>query len=269
MTILERPEDGAALVAEVASALGARPLALLAFGSCLSETTARPGSVPDLLALVPSVDAALAALGAGRLVRRAARVLPPATVALADAKLNLVTPGEAAAALATLPDLYLAGRLGKRTLLLDATPEGRAIADALAHAAARAMAGAALLGLPRRVPLAAVVRRCLALSYEAEVRPEPPAKVDALLAAAPAHHEARYLPLLRALAASRGLALEDGVLVDVRPALVRAAERLALARLLARGKARAVARWPKQLLLYDGALAYVAGKLRRSAMLRR
>ena len=222
-----------------------------------------------LLALALGVDAALAALGAGRLGRRAARVLPPATVALADAKLNLVTPGEAAAALATLPDLYLAGRLGKRTLLLDATPEGRAIADALAHAAARALAGAALLGLPRRVPLAAVVRRCLALSYEAEVRPEPPAKVDALLAAAPAHHEARYLPLLRALAAPRGLALEAGVLVDVRPALVRAAERLALARLLARGKARAVARWPKQLLLYDGALAYVAGKLRRSAMLRR
>ena len=251
---------------------GLRALAL--FGSCLSEVTRRPDSIPDLLAVVDDLDAAVAALGAGRLARRAARLLPPATVALRDpagttlAKLNLVEPAAVDAALAGAldhGDLYLAGRLSKRVELLHARDAACAAAFAAAlDRAADVVVEAVLLAPPRRLPLAAAVRRCLAISYAAEVRPERAARLDALYDSYAPGHDARFAPRLAAAAAARGFRLDADVLTDDRPDAARAAGARQLRRLLRRGRLRALARWPKQALLYDGWLRYVAGKLLRA-----
>ena len=54
------------------------------------------------------------------------------------------------------------------------------------------------------------------------------------------------------------------VMVDRRPDDVRAREARALARLLWRGRLRALARWGREPLLYRGWFPYLVGKLRRA-----
>ena len=251
---------------------GARLRSLTLYGSCLAPTTRRPGSVPDLFALVDDIDLALGCEGIGRTARIAARFLPPATVALRDpgsrdavAKLNLIEPGTAERALLVPRDLYLAGRLGKHTQALWVRDEACARElDALLDAAASTIVEAVLNGLGPRCSLDAAIRRCIAISYAAEVRPESPAKIDALHRAFAAEYDARYRPLLIARARARGLAVEDDNLVDHRApeAALRALRDHAA--LLSRSRAQSVARWPKQAILYRGWLPYVAGKLSRA-----
>lgn len=249
---------------------GLRSLTL--FGSCLAPTTRRVGSIPDLFALVDDLDTALKREGIGPIARVAARFLPPATVALRDpahgdtlAKLNLIEPGTLERALVAPRDLYLAGRLGKHTRTLWTRDEacGPEL-EALLAAAARTVVELVLSGLGPRCALDAAVQRCVAISYAAEVRPESPAKIEALQRAFAAEYDARYRPLLVARASLLGLGIEDDSLVDRRaPEAVRRARRARDA-LLLRGRMRSVARWPKQAMLYRGWLPYLAGKLRRA-----
>jgi hypothetical protein len=258
-----------ALAACLADAVPGLRSAVL-FGSCLSPATRKPSSIPDLFALVDDLDPALAALGVGPVGRRLARRLPPATLALeaggaAIAKINLATPAAVAETLARLPDLSLAGRLSKKTRLVfhhDAVP--RAELGALLDGAAAAMAGTALLGLGRRTPLSQAARRCFALSYQAELRPERPAQIDARYQAFAAEYQARFGARLVRLAPDRGIDVADGQLVDDRPERVRRAERRALAALLWRGRLRSVIRWTREPLLYRGWFPYLVGKLRRA-----
>jgi hypothetical protein len=249
---------------------GLRSLTL--FGSCLAPTTRRPGSIPDLFALVDDLDVALEHEGLGPIARVAARFLPPATVALRErgrhdavAKLNLAEPATVERALRAPRDLYLAGRLGKHTRTLWVRDEGCARElHALLDAAAATIVEVVLNGIEPRCPLEVAVRRCVAISYAAEVRPESPAKIEALQRAFAAEYDARYRPLLVARARTRGLVIEDDDLVDRRApeaALVALRDHDAL---LSRSRLRSVARWPKQAMLYRGWLPYLAGKLRRA-----
>ncbi|MBL8953359.1 MAG: hypothetical protein JNK82_21475 [Myxococcaceae bacterium] len=233
---------------------------LTMFGSCLSPHTRTATSIPDWFAVVDDVGVVLRALGHGAFARAVARFLPPAVVV---PKLNLVAPEQLAEALAARDDLYLAGRLGKRTQLVFARDALCAAQLDAATATARAtMAEVALWGLPRDVPLEHVLLRCISLSYDAEVRPELPHKIRALFDAFAPWYREQYVPLL--VHRVRG----DRV-VDDRPDAVRANEARGLRRLLFRSRLRAVARWPKNLVLYDRALEYLAGKLRRSRALPR
>lgn len=242
----------------------------LLFGSCLSPVTRRPSSIPDIFALVDDLDPALAALGVSPLARRLARGLPPATLALevqgrAIAKINVATPAAVAGALARLSDLSLAGRLAKKTRLLfhrDAVP--RTELRGLLDGATGAMAGAALLGLARRTSLAEAARRCFALSYQAEVRPERQAHIDARFDVFAPEYRARYGARLAQLAADRGIDVVAEELIDRRPERVRRAERRALALLLWRGRLRSLLRWTREPLLYRGWFPYLVGKLRRA-----
>jgi hypothetical protein len=251
---------------------GAGLRSLTLFGSCLAPTTRRPGSIPDLFALVDDLDVALKHEEIGPIARVVARFLPPATVALRDgerrgavAKLNLVEPRAAERAVRAPRDLYLAGRLGKHTRALWVRDEACARElGALLDAAATTIVEVVLDGLGPRCALEEAVRRCVAISYAAEVRPESPAKIEALQSAFAAEYEARYRPLLVARARARGLTVEDGDLVDRRApeaALGALRDRDAL---LSRSRIRSVARWPKQAILYRGWLPYLAGKLRRA-----
>ncbi len=262
----------ASLVALVRARHGAGLRSLTLFGSCLAPTTRRPGSIPDLFALVDDLDIALKDEGIGPVARVAARFLPPATVALRDrgcrdtvAKLNLVEPATVERELRTPRDLYLAGRLGKHTRTLWGRDEACARElDALLDTAATTIVEVVLNGLGPRCALDAAVRRCVAISYAAEVRPESPAKIEALQRAFAAEYDARYRPLLVARARARGLTIEGEDIVDCRApeaALLALRDRDAL---LSRSRIRSVLRWPKQAILYRGWLPYLAGKLQRA-----
>lgn len=225
---------------------GLRSLTL--FGSCLSPLTRRADSVPDWFAVVDDLDAALRWAGVGRLARATAWMLPPITVA---PKLNLIERGHLAEALATRRDLYLAGRLGKRTELVFARDAHCALELEAALATARAtMAEVAQWGFPHDVPLEAMLRRCVSLSYEAELRPERPEKIAALFDAFAPWYAEQYGPLLAARTPKSPRQL-DG-------------ERRALNALLFRSRLRCIARWPKGMLSYRGWLPYLTAKLRRS-----
>lgn len=235
---------------------GVRSLAM--FGSCLSPLTKSPTSIPDWFAVVDDVGEALRALGYGPLARAMARLLPPAVVV---PKLNLVTSEQLAEQLFARNDLYFGGRLGKKTELVYARDAVCAAQWDAATATARAtMAELALCAQPREVPLETVLRRCISLSYDAEVRPERPEKVRALFDAFAPWYREQYTPLLKHRA-------QGGLVIDDRPDDVRAAEARALGRLLFRSRVRSVARWPKNLVLYRGAVTYVLQKLKRARRL--
>jgi hypothetical protein len=243
------------------------------FGSTLSPATRTSTSIPDVFALVDDLDGALARFGVSRAGRWLARGLAPVTVALgADvaagptvAKLNLATSAQAREALARLRDLSLAGRLAKKSrLLLARDDRARAEMTDLLDQATDAMARAATLGLPRRITVEQAVRRCFALSYRAELRPERPAQVDRRFAAFAEEYRQRYQPRLAAAARARGIATAEEAFVDQRHTVVRAREARALAVLLWRGRLRALARWARQPLLYRGWFPYLVGKLRRA-----
>lgn len=225
---------------------GLRSLTL--FGSCLSPLTRRADSIPDWFAVVDDLDAALRWAGVGRLARATAWMLPPITVA---PKLNLIERGQLADALAMRRDLYLAGRLGKRTELVFARDAQCELELEGALASARAtMAEVAQWGFPHEVPLEAMLRRCVSLSYEAELRPERAEKISALFDAFAPWYAETYGPLLAERLPKSPRRLEG--------------ERHALDALLFRSRLRCVARWPKGMLSYRGWLPYLRGKLLRA-----
>ena len=246
--------------------------AVLLFGSTLSPATRKRTSIPDLIAIVDDVGAAVASFQAGPLVRRLARVLPPVTFALREpdaaatlAKVNVISFAAARAALARPDDLSLAGRLAKQTRLLYARDaRARADAGALLAEATDVMAMATTLALPRVISLEQASRRCFALSYRAEPRPETAAQLAARYRAFAHDYRARYGAQLASAARARGIDVVGDCLVDQRPAAVRARDAGRLARLLFRSRVRALARWARQLFVYRGWLPYLAAKLRRA-----
>ena len=244
--------------------------AVLLFGSTLAPAVRRPTSIPDLVAIVDDVGAAATTFCPGPLALRLATVLPPVTFALQDgpdtvAKVNVISFAAARAALARPDDLSLAGRLAKKTRLLHAR-DARARDDTgvLLAEAIDVMVCATTLDLPRVVSLAEASRRCFALSYRAEPRPETEARIAERFRAFADEYRASYAARFASAARARGIDVTGGYLVDRRPAAVRRRDARALACLLARSHARALARWTRQLFVYRGWLPYLVGKLRRA-----
>lgn len=248
--------------------------AVLLFGSTLSVKTRKPTSIPDLFAIVDDVGAALPSFDPAPplpIARWLARPLPPVTFALREpasgdtlAKVNLVTFEIVRTALARIDDLSLAGRLAKKTRLLWTRDENaRAETEALLDAAADVMARATMLSLPRVVTLDEASRRCFALSYRAEPRPENAAQIALRYGAFADHYLASYGPRLASAARALGIEVAGDILVDRRPASDRRRTGRALAQLLIRSRLRALVRWSRQLLLYRGWLPYLFCKLRR------
>jgi hypothetical protein len=252
--------------------LGERLDALLLFGSCLAVRTRRPGSIPDLFAFVDRLDDALIRLGAPRASRLVAPLLPPITLAFraapdkpVEAKLNLIQTSVAERELASPHDIYLAGRLSKRTLLLFARDAAASeMQQQLADRAADAVVDFVIAGLPQRCSLDAAVRRCTAFSYAAEIRPEAEHKLAEIHDAFGDWYTSRFAPRLLVRARERQFTVEADWLIDRRSAPRRLAERTKLAAFLATSRLRTIARWPKQALVYRGWASYVIGKLRRA-----
>jgi hypothetical protein len=250
--------------------------AVLLFGSALAPEIRRSTSIPDLVALVDDLDAALVAFDLTPLARRLAHLFPPITVALREpgaadtvAKVNLISFGAARASFVRPDDLSLAGRLAKKTRLLYLRDDrARDDTAALLAAATDVMALATTLALPRVVSLEEASRRCFALSYQAEPRPESAAQVAARYQAFAADYRERYGPRLAATARARGIDVAGDHLVDQRATSIRRLEARVLAWLLFRSRARTLARWARQLFVYRGWLPYLVEKLRRTRPVR-
>ncbi len=250
---------------------------LVLFGSRLSQhidPNDEAIGLPDLLAILDdgTLDVLLQRHGNPWLLRWAARHLQPTTLALRSgatvvAKLNLIERGALLRDLRRLPDLYLAGRISKvlRPLYSREAHDLRDLQDA-AHLAAQRIADWVLRDIQDRVSIDDAVARCVALSYRAELRPEGPRKLQAMHAQHGDFFRARFAPPLQEQAACWTIRFDadHGLLCDARGPIARLRDRWALHALLGRSRLRSIARWPKQMLAYDGWWPYVKDKLRRA-----
>src|SRR5690606_6153940 len=115
--------------------------------------------------------------------------------------------------------------------------------------------------LPPRFDVDSYCRVLLETSFGAEVRPEGPERISALLAAQRETMVRMYAELLRSLADKRILAREGNVYTDRDPPGVLGRLRTGL--YFRRSKLRATLRWLKYMALYDDWQDYLLRKLER------
>lgn len=261
---LEMPDTGKTaqpFLAELLSPRRKGVRAVLLYGSCLWPSVRGTGSCPDFIVVVDSLRAfhdsfADALLG---------EVLPPSVYRLrrgkSYAKLSVVTAAQLESQCAASgKDLHLAGRLSKRVALLWARDgASRELVVDAQLTALRTLAPLALSRLGTRVTLDGFIDALLRLSYESEIRIVEPHKVAALFAAEREHYRA----VARALLFELG-ALPDAASGELVVPTVVVAPRAHLVRRLRRSRRRALLRWPKYLLTYDGWLDYLLTKLARN-----
>src|SRR4029453_8514625 len=133
--------------------------------------------------------------------------------------------------------------------------------EASPNKAADVRARATTLALPRVVALAEASRRCFALSYRAEPRPEDAAQIAIRFRAFADHYLESYGPRIASAARALGIDVAGDTPGARRPSPVRRRNARARGRLLLRSRARALVRWSRQLFLYRGWLPYLFGKL--------
>jgi hypothetical protein len=117
--------------------------------------------------------------------------------------------------------------------------------------------------LPPRFDVEAYCRTLLRVSLSREVRPEPPARADALFEAQRADLLPVYALLLDDLVARGELREESGGYALARP--VGAGERLRLRAYFAWSLVRATVRWLKYVVTFEDWLEYILRKARRHA----
>jgi hypothetical protein len=273
----------AALAAHLARTFGRAALALVHYGSHVNRADARPESAHDFFVVVEDYAAAYqAAAAAGGATYRPGvaaalnRVLPPNVIAVVER--GVEPPRRAKCAVLSLadfrracsphaPDHFVRGRLFQQAQL--AWVRDAAARAAVTEAVVAARVGSFAWGrpsLPPRFDAEAYCRALLGASFAAEIRPEPPDRVAALVAAQRASLVPMYDALLATLAAAGALAVEQGgptnaVYRDARPPDARAARRQAA--YFRQSKRRATARWAKYVALYDDWLDYIVQKVAR------
>lgn len=235
--------------------------AVLLYGSCLWPSVRGAESCPDFIVVVDSLRAFLGGYGPALL----GSVLPPSVYRLCRgdqyAKLSIATVDQLAGACTAMgKDLHLAGRLCKRVALVWARDDqSRALVVDAQLAALHTLTPLALARVAAPVTLDGFIAALLRLSYESEVRIVEPTKVASLFAAERDHYRA----LGRALLAETG-AQSDAESDDVSVPAHAIATRAQVERRLERSRRRALLRWPKYLLTYDGWLDYLTKKLARA-----
>jgi hypothetical protein len=195
-------------------------------------------------------------------------VLPPSTyhlrvvdgAGIAGAKLCVITVAqlerETSAAAA---DLHHLGRFSKRVgVLRDPSGRGMELVAAARRSALETLAGHVLALLPERFTLDEFALALLAISYRGEPRVVEPRRAERLFAAGREHYRAVCAALLRG---RPGIARLDGDAFAQPPPDPR--ERAAALALIARSRRRALLRWPKLLLTFDGWLDYALAKIAR------
>ncbi len=235
--------------------------AVVLYGSCLWPSVRGESSCPDFIVVVDSLRAYFGSVGPALL----GAVLPPSVYRLRSgdqfAKLSVASVAQLKSQCGdAAKDLHLAGRLSKRVALVWARDEAsRALVVDAQLAALRTLAPLALARLGRRVALDGFVDAVLRLSYESEVRIVEPTKVTALFAAEREHYRAVGRALLDEIGAEP-VASSDELVVPAHAVAPKAE----LERRLRRSRRRALLRWPKYLVTYDGWLEYLTMKLARA-----
>jgi hypothetical protein len=262
----------------LAAGFGPTTVALLHYGSHAHNSDARPESAHDFLVIVDEYLIAYRSLaarvGTSYRPRTAAwlnRVMPPNVVSVIDPDAS--PPLQAKCAVFSLSDFqracssrardhFVRGRLFQPSQLLWARDdEARrtvtaAVLEVRAGAFERRRAS-----LPTYFDSEAYCRAMIATSFAAEIRPEDPDRVEAILAAQRTEIVPMYAALLRWLGRAGVLEPEGEKYRDPRPRGWR--ERIRLALYYRRSKLRATLRWVKYIALYDNWLDYVSQKVAR------
>ena len=266
------------LAAFLADSFGPTTVALLHYGSHAHSADARPESAHDFLVIVDDYLMAYQALaervGTSYRPRTAAwlnRILPPNVIAVTDRAAT--PPLQAKCAVFSLSDFqqacssrardhFVRGRLFQPAQMLwSRNAEARrtvreAVLEVRAGAFERRRAS-----LPMLFDVEAYCHAMIATSFAAEIRPEQPERVDAILAAQRTEIVPMYAALLRWLGRAGVLEPEGEKYRDPSPRGWW--ERFRLARYYRRSKLRATLRWVKYIALYDNWLDYVSEKVAR------
>jgi hypothetical protein len=231
-------------------------------GSCVDPSLRSATSIPDFFVVVDDYRGGPESLGQ----KLSHRVLPPDLYHLSppDPPCKFYVVDRASVWRETGPDahdLYILGRLSKRTALVHARDDAaEALYEALAGRAASTACAHAVALLDAPVSEATLVRSVLELSYRAERRLEDARKVEALYAASSDHYHRVFGACIDALC-ERGIARRhpDGT-VGPGPR----ADRPASEAFLARAKARTFLRWPKMMVTVDDWIPLLQAKLERT-----
>jgi hypothetical protein len=262
----------------VATAFGPTTVALLHYGSQAHSSDARPESAHDFVVIVDDYligyRSLAARVGTSYRPRTAAwlnRVLPPNVISVTDR--SAATPLQAKCAVFSLRDFqracsaraqdhFLRGRLFQPAQLLWTRDEAarRAVTAAVLEVRAGAFERRRA-SLPPYFDVETYCRAMIATSFAAEIRPERPERVEAILAAQRTEIVPMYAALLRWLGRAGVLEPEGETYRDPRPR--GRWERIRLAQYYRRSKLRATLRWVKYIALYDNWLDYVSQKVAR------
>lgn len=265
---------------------GPTTAAIIHYGSHAQRSGARPESAHDFFVIVEDYDAAYQSLAATvgttyapAKAARLNRVLAPNVVAIADGETSPTLPDAHPSPLlakcavlsveelrracsARARDHFTQGRLFQHAQLVW-TRDARmrdVVVDSLLEARARTFDwGRAYL--PPHFDVDSYCRVLLETSFGAEVRPEGPERISALLAAQRETMVRMYAELLRSLADQRILLRQGNVYTDPHPPGVLG--RLRIRSYFARSKLRATLRWLKYMALYDDWQDYLLRKLER------
>jgi hypothetical protein len=283
-TGLDSPASSATmeLAGFLARGFGPTTAAIIHYGSHAQHSGAKPESAHDFFVIVDDYEAGYETLAAtvgtsyapGK-AARLNRVLAPNVVAITDAETTAPTAPPLLAKCAVLSveelrracsararDHFTQGRLFQHAQLVwtrDARTRG-VVVDSLLEARARTFDwGRAYL--PPHFDVDTYCRVLLETSFGAEVRPEGPERISALLAAQRETMLRMYAELLRSLADQRILLREGNVYTDSHPP--GALGRLRIRAYFTRSKLRATLRWLKYMALYDDWQDYLLRKLER------
>ena len=277
---LDSPASSAtrALADFLAHGFGDSTAAVIHYGSHAQRSDARPESAHDFFVVVHDYGDAYRSLadrvGTSYAPSKAAllnRVLAPNVVAITASGMNPPLAAKCAvlsvrdfqrACSARARDHFTQGRLFQHAQLVwtrDARSRD-AVVDSLLEARTRTFDwGRAYL--PPRFDVDTYCRVLLETSFGAEVRPEGPERINALLSAQRETMVRMYAELLRSLADERILTRDGNVYTD--PAPPGPLARLRVRTYFKQSKFRATLRWLKYMALYDDWQDYLLRKLER------
>ncbi len=245
---------------------GRNLLAVIFFGSCLSEKTKSATSFKDFIVVVDKYRGT----GLNPFAWLSHWILPPDLFHLElegsgkkrECKYYLVSLAQLVQAVGEkAKDLYLMGRLSKRIALIYFRGEKEREEILLVQARAMERASELSLALLEEFDLEGFIKAILRLSYLAETRLEDERKVESLYQAHQEFYQAVYGVVLDSLVERGWVERKEEGRYKVRNSPLTRQE---LEEFLVKSRKRFKARWPKMILTVDNWLEQLLGKLERT-----
>lgn len=258
---------------ELQKIIGDRALAILAYGSCLSETTRSESSTPDFYVVVEQY----------RTYHRSwfhafiNWILPPNIyhfkVGERSSKYNVISLTDLIQSTSTRArDIYHLGRFSKRVALLWTRDKAsrKAIVD-MQISAMTSVAAKVYHVMPAQFTLDAFIKESLRISYVGDVRVEADDKITRLKNAEEAFYNDAYGLIVEEFAQAPFF-LKSNVTTALQEKTARPfpdwLSRLRLRFFLAQSRLRAQLRWPKGIFTVENWLDYLIAKVERTQGIR-